>query len=193
MLVKEDHQLSFENIPFYQFLYNENEPLEKLNDAINWKKLLVLLEPFYHKTRGRPTKLLRAKIGTYIIKRLLNLSDRNAVKHVRVNIYAQRFCNLHPSNVRNYLNPKNGLSDFRSQIGPEGMAIIDEVLMSIARKKSLKKGRDLIIDSTCVPADIYFPTDIKLLERCRKHIIKLIKQAKKFGLDVYYRTRNRTV
>lgn len=192
MLVKKDNELHFDDLPFAEFLYDNKHPLTLLGDAINWDNLLNYLEQFYSKGMGRPTTPLRAQAGTLIIKRVKNLSDRECVKYVKDSIHAQRFCDLVPSKVANYMNPKTGLTNFRSKIGVDGMAFIDEVLLAAARKKPLFKGNKLIIDTTCVPIDIHYPTDIRLLERCRKEVVNLLKKAKKFGLDAAYRTWNRT-
>lgn len=192
MLIKKDPQLQFEDLPFSEFIYDETHLLMQLGRSINWEYFLTLLGQFYSPDKGRPTKLLRSKVGTEIIKRLYKKSDREAVYLVKENMYAQRFCGLHPSKVAKYMNPKNGLSDFRSKIGKEGLAFIEEVLQSVACKRPLKRGNKLIIDTTCIPADIIYPTDIRLLERCRQEVIRLIKKAKKFGIKLAYRTYNRT-
>jgi hypothetical protein len=192
MLIKKDPQLQFEDIPFIEFIYDKNHVLIQLESTINWEYFLTVLGQFYSPDQGRPTKLLRAKIGTEIIKRLYKKSDREAVQPVKENMYAQRFCGLHPSRVSEYMNSKNGLSDFRTKIGKEGLSFIEEVLQAAASKRPLKRGNNLIIDTTCVPADIIFPADIRLLERCRQEVIRLIKKAKQFGIKLAYRTYNRT-
>ncbi|MFH1824212.1 MAG: transposase [Candidatus Firestonebacteria bacterium] len=127
-----------------------------------------------------------------LIKRLYKKSDRESVHFVEESMYAQKFCDIHPSMVLRYMNPANGLSNFRKKIGKEGLFFIEEVLQSVASKKVLKKGNKLIVDTTCISADIIYPTDIRLLERCRKEIIKLLKKAKEFGVHMVCRTYNRT-
>lgn len=192
MLVKNNPQMQFDDIPFSEFLYDKNHLLFQLNDAINWNNLLNFLGKFYSPTQGRPSTSLRAQAGTEIIKRIKRLSDREAVHYVEENMYAQRFCGLHPSQVTGYMAVNNGLANFRKKIDKEGLAFIEEVLQAAARKRPLKKGNNLIIDTTCIPADIIYPTDIRLLERCRQEIIRLIRRAKKLGLKIVYRTYNRT-
>ncbi|MDI6641836.1 MAG: transposase, partial [Elusimicrobiota bacterium] len=147
---------------------------------------------FYSRDQGRPTIPLRAKVSTETIKRLYKKSDREAVHMVEENMYAQKFCELHPSQVTGYMDPENGLSNFRKKIRKEGLAFLEEVLQAAASKRPLKKGDKLIIDTTCVPTDIIYPTDIRLLERCRQEVIRLIKKAKQLGMKLAYRTYNRT-
>lgn len=192
LITKSPQQNQFADLPFSEFLFKKDHPLLKLNDAINWDNLLEYLSQFYSPNKGRPSTPLRAQTGTLIIKYLKNLSDRDCVAYVEESIYAQRFCGLLPSCASGYMNPKNGLSNFRKQIGGDGLTFINEILLAASTKKPLKKGNKLILDTTCVPMDIHYPTDIRLLERCRIEVIRLINKAKQLGLKIPFRTYNRT-
>lgn len=192
MYILEDKQLSFDTIPFLKYPYNPEHPLMRLEAAIRWDDLLNALAGFYCADDGRPSTPLRAKAGTLILKHIRHLPDRDTVVYVQENLYAQRFCGLSPEQAVDYMHPATGLSNFRAQIGSEGMALIEDVLHAAARKKPLKRGNKLIIDTTCVPMDIRYPTDIRLLERCRREVLHLIRKAKTFGIEVSYRTYART-
>lgn len=192
MFIQQDTQSQFSDFAFSEFVFDSDHPLLKLSSAIRWENLLEHLRTFYSPDLGRPSTPLRAQAGTLILKFLKNLPDRKAVEYVEENMYAQRFCGLHPSQVSDYMHPASGLSNFRAKIGPEGMAFIQEVLTSASQRKSLKKGDKLILDTPCVPVDILYPTDIRLLERARREVMKLIQEAKSLGLNVLYRTYNRT-
>ncbi len=192
MYIKEDTQSQFADLPFSQDIFNANHPLLRLSQAIQWDNLMDYLKQFYSETQGRPSTPIRAQAATLMLKYIKNLSDRTGVNYVQENIYAQRFCALTPAQANDYMDPASGLSGFRAKIGPEGMAFIREILTAAARGKSLKKGNKLIIDTTCVPLDILYPTDIRLLERCRHAVMRCFKKAKSLGLKILYRTYNRT-
>lgn len=192
MYTKQDMQTQIDDRIFIENPYDEKHPIYRLSKAINWNALLNHLKGFYSKDKGRPSTPLRAQAGTLIIKHLKNLPDRDTVRMVEENLYAQYFCGLLPSQAKGYMNPATGLTNFRAKIGKKGMAFIMEILNCAAHGKSLKKGDTLILDTTCVPLDIIYPTDIKLLERCRVEIMRLFKKAKKMGLDITYRAYNRT-
>lgn len=192
MLVKEDAQSQLADLPFAEFVFDEDHPLLKLSAAIHWHSLLDQLQAFYSPDQGCPSTPLRAQAGTLILKHVKHLPDRETVRYVRENIYAQRFCGLSPAQAADYMSPATGLSNFRAKIGPKGMAVIEEILTCAAQGKSLKRGGKLILDTTCVPLDIIYPTDIRLLERCRRAVLRLFGQAKDFGLEVLYRTYSRT-
>ncbi|MBI4178855.1 transposase [bacterium] len=192
MIVSQDPQSQLPDLPFAEFVFNEDHPLLRLSAAIRWDNLLEQLGAFYDPDKGRPCAPLRAQAGTLILKHVKDLADRAAVGFVQENIYAQRFCGLGPAQASDYMNPATGLSNFRAKIGPEGMAVIEEVLTCAAEGRRLARGGKLIVDTTCVPLDIIYPTDIRLLERCRRAIVRLLKQAKGFGVEALYRTYNRT-
>lgn len=192
MFILEDKQLSFDTIPFLKYPYNPGHPLMKLEKAIRWDNLLEALATFYSAEEGRPSTPLRAQAGTLILKYVKHFPDRDTVVYVQENLYAQRFCGLSPEQAVDYMHPATGLSNFRAQIGSPGMAFIEEVLHAAARQKPLKRGNKLIIDTTCVPLDIRYPTDIRLLERCRREVLLLIRKAKAYGMELSYRTYART-
>lgn len=191
MFVPNDPQSQFGDLAFSEFIYDPNHPLLKLEKAIHWKNLIEHLAPFYSPDQGRPTTPLRAQVGTLILKHLKKLSDRATVGYVLESLYAQKFCGLLPGQVFSYMDPETGLTHFRKTIGEEGMRFITELIQSTLKRKPLVKKGKLIIDTTCVPADILYPTDIRLLERCRQEVLRLIKKAKAFGLEPSYRTYSR--
>ena len=191
MIVNEDGQPSLADMPFADMVYDKEHPLLKLSDAIHWENLTAGLSVFYSARQGRPTIALRAQAGTLMLKHIKNLSDREAVRYVQENIYAQRFCGLSPTQASNHMNAASGLTHFREQIGSGGMALIQEVLTCAAKGKRMARGDKLILDTTCVPLDIHYPTDIRLLERCRQALIGLMKEAKRMGMEVVYRTYSR--
>lgn len=192
MYTPDNPQSDFAELTFADMIFDLNHPLLKLSAAIDWKVLVTSLQKFYSANQGRPSIPLRAQAATLMLKFLKHLPDRETVQCVHENIYAQRFCGLHPSQLQDFMNPSTGLTQFRAKIGPEGMALIQAAFTHVAQKTSKKKGTTLIIDTTCVPADILYPTDIRLLERCRLNILKLFKKAKEQGMQVLYRTYNRT-
>ncbi len=192
MFIKEDLQSHLADMPFSEDIYDPNHPLLRLSQAIQWDNLLASLGQFYSSDHGRPSTPLRAQAGTLILAFMKNMSDRNTVGYVQESIYAQRFCGLSPIQAKNYMHPATGLTQFRAKIGAVGMAIIQEMLHCVASGKSLKKHDKLIVDTTCVPMDILYPTDIRLLEKCRRSILGLFTKAKGKGLQVLYRTYSQT-
>jgi hypothetical protein len=192
MFVKTDDQARLEDIPFADFVFDEEHSLLRLDRAINWKNLLSEISCFYSPDKGRRSIPLRAQVGALMIKFIKNMPDRAAVATVQENLYAQRFCGLSPAQAKQFMDPSSGLALFRRRIGLEGMTLIHELLTAASCGKSYKRADQLILDTTCVPMDILYPTDIRLLDRCRREILRLMKRAKAFGVKNFYRTYSRT-
>jgi hypothetical protein len=192
LFIPDNPQSDFAELTFVDLIFNPEHPLLLLSAAIDWTGLVASLQKFYSAGLGRPSTPLRAQAAALMLKFIKHLPDRDTVACVHENIYAQRFCGLHPSQLKDFMNPATGLTQFRARIGSEGMLLIQAALTQSAQATSGKKGTTLIVDTTCVPADVLYPTDIRLLEKCRTNILKLFKQAREQGLAVFYRTYSRT-
>jgi len=83
------------------------------------------------------------------------------------------------------------LTYFRKQIGLKGIKIIEEEVLTSLKKAKLLKNKILVCDTTVVPSNISYPTDISLLEKVRAKAVGYLEKAKQFGADTY-RTYKRT-
>ncbi|MCX5773000.1 MAG: hypothetical protein NTX05_00060 [Fusobacteria bacterium] len=54
--------------------------------------------------------------------------------------------------------------------------IIEKVHPIEEKKTKTKNSGELVIDATCIPADITYPQDTKLLNRCREETEKIIDE-----------------
>lgn len=154
----ERKQLGFDDVDFFgEPIFNQDHILVKLAKIVPWDKLEEKLMRFYSPDKGCPSTSLRAQTGTLMLKHLYNRSDRDTVAHVQESMYAQRFCNLNPKEAQTYMNPANGLTNYRNKIGPEGQALIAETMDDCLKGKKLIKNRKMITDTTVVPADIRYP------------------------------------
>src|SRR4028119_1432188 len=137
---------------------------------------------------GAPAKSFRMALGALIIKEKLGISDRETVEQLRENPYLQYF--IGQSNYSNEppFDPSL-LVHFRQRISANLIKKVNERMVNKIRETNLnppekKKDSDaknestnqgkLIVDATCVPADISYPTDLGLLNRVRVHTEKII-------------------
>lgn len=86
---------------------------------------------------------------------------------------------------------------FRKDIGVEGIKIIEDEVFQTLKRLNLLKGKKpalagskhgskrLTVDTTVVPSPIQYPTDINLLEKCRRAVLKLLDKAKSLGAKPY--------
>ncbi|MDO8662673.1 MAG: IS5 family transposase [Candidatus Omnitrophota bacterium] len=186
----EEHQFSFTHDWFVVPEVDENHELIKISKAIDWVSVSEKLSRFYCADNGRPAKPSRAKVGLLILKHLYRYSDAGLVDLIKRDIYAQYLCDVSLKEAKNFINPST-LSKFRKQIGVEGVKLIEQEVFKSLQRTRLLKGRRLVCDTTVVPADIAYPTDVSLLDKVRRKAVKYLETAKQFGAKAY-RTYKRT-
>lgn len=192
MYVPQDHQKTFCDNVFMSpdFLDPEHE-LFKIANLIDWDSLGNQFQQFYSTSKGRDTLPMRLMLGLHLAKHLYGLSDRDCLKELKSNLYLQYLCDVPACEVQKAFHPSL-LSKFRSKIGEKGAAVLEKEIFSILKKHKLLKGKTAIFDTTVVQSPIDYPTDIKLLERCRRACLDFIHKAKAFGINFQFRTYART-
>ncbi len=150
---------------------------------------------------SRPAKPARMAIGTQIIKEKYVLSDDETVEMIAENPYLQYFIGLDSFSNKAPMEA-SVLTLFRKRITPEMLSEINDYI--IGRKKKDDDDNDpsgdttnsgenadsqektnegtLILDATCVPSDIRFPTDISLLNEGRVCLEGIIDELHESGL-----------
>jgi IS5 family transposase len=137
---------------------------------------------------GAPAKSFRMALGALIIKEKLGISDRETVEQIRENPYLQYFIGQSSYSNEIPFDPSL-LVHFRQRISAE---LVNKVNREVVRRlreptrsDSEKKNQaeqseppknqgKLILDATCAPADISYPTDFKLLNQARVHTERII-------------------
>lgn len=196
-----------------QFFWNqppnfENHCFIKLEKMIDWPELYSKFNSFY-KPRGRNSVPLKHMILLLLIKHLENLSDEEVVARLSSDLAMQKALNLpfHECQLRiltsntsrdgkikkitGYINP-SALTAFRKRLGSDGAKLLEELLYKNKEFKKQMKGRRVVIDTTVIPADILYPTDIGLLEQARQFLIKLLSQSCKRNIRTYKRVARKT-
>jgi hypothetical protein len=127
-------------------------------------------------------------LGALIIKEKLGISDRETVEQIRENPYLQYFIGQSSYSNELAFDPSL-LVHFRQRISANLINKVNERMVKKMRsttpiKPEKKKDLDaknespnrgkLIIDATCAPADITYPTDLGLLNKARVHTEKII-------------------
>ena len=191
MYTKEnEHQYSFKNDWFMVPEVDKNHEIIKIADAINWASLSEKLSQFYCPDNGRPTKPSRAKVGLLILKHLYAYSDDSVVDMLKRDIYAQYLCDVSLKEAQKFINSST-LTYFRKQIGAEGVKLIEQEALEALKKIKPPRGRRLVTDTTVMPVNIAYPTDVTLLDKVRRQAVECLAKAKDFGAQAY-RTYQRT-
>jgi len=145
--------------------------------------------------RGAPALTVRMALGALIIKEKLGLSDIETVEQIKENPYLQFFIGL---KTYQHAAPFDAsmLTHFRKRLKHTDLAALQEELLQrhlaeerkrAEEKKENNDGDDdgnegpankgkLIVDATCAPADIAYPTDIGLLNDAREKTEQMIDE-----------------
>lgn len=179
-----------------QFFIPENDPISdthpyvRLANEIEWFDLLDGLGRFYSEGRGRPSIPVKNMILLLMFKHFEQLSDRELVAQVSCNMAMQKALNISFQAAQDYIDASS-LSKFRGRVGIEGMVLIEAAVDKIVKKKA-QRSRNAFVDTTVIPSNILYPTDIRLLEASRKFLLGFIrKNATKFT-RTYSRVARRT-
>lgn len=140
--------------------------------------------------QGAPAMSARMALATLIIKERLQVNDRECVEQIRENPYLQYFCGMKAFSEKAPFD-SSMLVHFRKRFSADIISHINDTITKRALKSasSSKKENDndndndgpsspnkgkLLIDATCTPADISFPTDLKLVNKAREKTERII-------------------
>ena len=142
--------------------------------------------------RGRPGINARIALRALIIQTQLKTTDEVTVELIEENPYLQYFLGL-ASYTLEPIRESSSLSRIRQRLSKEDWQAINELVVDRFKKvektrKKRKKGvlraeseeprsveqprGQLLIDATCGPSDIAYPTDLELKEESRKKVEK---------------------
>lgn len=186
-------QLEFENfnLPFDGQLRSDNRWV-KLAKFIPWEEFEVAYaKKMSGSGLGPPAMSVRIALGALIIKEKLGTSDEETVEQIRENPYLQYFLGFTDYRDEVPFHPTMFVH-FRKRFGKKAICQIIEAVNQKARDTNKSKNDDdkgnsggstteektnqgkLLIDATCTPADITFPTDLKILNEAREKSEKII-------------------
>lgn len=150
--------------------------------------------------RGEVALNVRMAMGALLIKEILNLSDRAVVDAVSENLYLQYFLGFKHFQTEPPFNASL-MTHFRKRLSAEVINRFNEKVIELARKDSSpendpppdgggksdsdekepepKNAGTILMDATCAPADIKYPTDLNLVNDARELTENIIDQLRK--------------
>ncbi|WP_338844876.1 IS5 family transposase [Massilia sp. W12] len=161
-------------------LVNPKHPLVKLADLMDWSVFEREWTTHFPSSRGRPATSTRLIAGLLYLQHTFALSDEDVVWGWVENPYWQLFCGEiwfqhHPP-----IDPSS-LTRWRKRIGEKGLEWMLTQTIKAAEKAKVveqKSFEKVIVDSTVQEKAITWPTDAKLLERARQHLVKFAIEEK---------------
>jgi IS5 family transposase len=169
-------------VPFGGKLRADNRWV-KLSKVIPWDKI----EDRYAEKFGKCGNVaipLRMALGALIIKEKCGFSDEETVENISENNYMQYFIGYKEYRAENPFVPSL-MVEFRKRLDlAEIQRIIDDVDDENKGAGAAGESRpgepepdnngSLLIDATCAPADIKYPTDLTLLNEGREKLEEII-------------------
>lgn len=199
-MYQKHEQLSIDDFIFPLGQLNTENEWVILAENIPWDKI----EDIYARqfvNNGHPAHPARMAFGALIIKQTLNCSDEWTVRHISENPYLQFFIGLKEYQSRCPFGASTMVA-FRKRFTEEDMAIINEMIIQASieptdKNEQTKDDNDngttadnnnvpseqqisehnqgeLILDATCVPANIRYPQDLSLLNEARQNLEALM-------------------
>jgi hypothetical protein len=184
------HQMEFEDfyLPFGGKLRSDNRWVI-LAKQIPWEVTEEKYAAcFAGSDTGNVAKAARIALGALIIKERLGLTDRETVLQIQENPYLQYFLGFPEYSDKKPFD-HSLMVHFRKRFDKNALAQINDAIVSQARttreppeardmpsdddQPSVNQGK-LMMDATCTPADIAYPTDVKLLNEAREKTEEMI-------------------
>jgi hypothetical protein len=200
----DSRQFSFSEflLPFDGKLEAKNRWVQ-LAAMVPWQRFEKQYAALFSPDKGSPAKPFRVAFGALILKERLNCTDEELVEQIRENPYLQFFLGLEEfSNEAPF--DSSMMVHFRKRISFDMIGEVNESLVASLRDNDNPPSDDeppgsnlstsdekpetedpastnntdnngqLILDATCTPADITYPTDSKLLNEAREKSENLV-------------------
>jgi hypothetical protein len=171
-------------------LPKDNE-LIRMSEEIDWDAMIEIVGKKYSNTDGRRSMSIRMMIGLEIAKRKYGMSDEDIVEQLRVDMALKVFCGF--DSCDHEVPEASSLTVFRKRLDQETLKQMEEVnVRKIMRKVPLRIRHQVIVDSTCVPSNITYPTDSKLLATVWKNLNGSLEKMREGGVSLVIRGKRKT-
>jgi len=168
----------------------EDHELVKMSKEINWEEMVEIIGSKYSNKKGRNSKSLRMMIGLEIAKRKYGLSDEGIVEQLKVDMALKVFCGF--NEWTHDLPESSSLTKFRNRLDDETLLLLEEVnIRKMIRKTARRNRYQVISDTTCVEANITYPTDSKLLSKTYEKLAMAAKIVRKEGAQIVIRGKQK--
>ena len=202
MYRKNDGQISIAEFlsPFGKL--DETNRWVKKAKLIPWDRIEETYARLFESDTGNVAKPVRMALGSLLIKQETGLSDEGVVQNIVENPYMQFFIGLHEFTTKASFAATT-MVYFRKRLTAEILAEINEIIFAAERDEEDGSGSGsggpggdtpetsdgggaegmegqvqnqgiLMLDATCVPADITYPTDVGLLNEAREKLEDII-------------------
>ena len=161
----------------FEKLIPADHQLRQIKEQIDFESFREITKDLYSASMGRPAEDPVRMIKLEFLEFLHNLSDREVLKQLQVNVAFRYFLDL---SLDSQLPSSGLLSQFRTRLGVQRHQALFEDVVRQARAKGLVKDRLRLKDATHVIANIAIPSAIGLIAQTRE---KLLRSAKPYAKE----------
>jgi len=189
------------DIPFGVELSTENRWVQ-LARIMPWEKIEDLYSTNFEGMNGQVSKPSRLAFAALYIQRYLKITDDETVNQIRENPSMQFFCGFENYTTEKPFD-SSLMVHFRKRITAVMMKEITKEAFAAEAKKAIEKEHNdddngeapgagsgdngtgneesdpkgtMLLDATCCPSDIHYPTDIRLLNHARELTEQIIDE-----------------
>ncbi len=171
------------------FTLDPNNRWVKMARLVPWDLAEAKYEHMFAKN-GRPAKSIRMALGALLIQETLKASDEETLQAITEGPYLQHFIGL-----KHFVNQPPFDSSlmvwFRKRLSAKFMAQINDAMVKEAAeppKEEVKQPEDdddephggtLVVDATCAPSNITYPTDTGLIRGAAEKSDEIIDEMQK--------------
>jgi len=159
-------------------LLNPRHELFVLANQIDWAALDQAFGEFFVDGKGAPALSTRLIAGLHYLKHAFGHSDEEVVTLWVENAYWQYLCGEHFFQHSPPCHPTS-LTKWRNRIGESGCEwLLSMTIQAGVATKAVNPNdfQSVTVDSTVQEKAVSYPTDGKLYERCRQHLVRLSRR-----------------
>lgn len=157
-------------------MLNLKHPLVKLAEVIDWDKITQAFSRHFVSDKGRPALPPRLVAGLLYLQHAYDCSDEEIVNTWVENPYVQYFTGETYFQTDIPLD-SSSLTRWRQRLGAAGVELLLQITIDAARQIEMIKNtsvNQVIVDT--MPKAMAYPTDSRLLEQSRQHLVKLAEE-----------------
>lgn len=157
---------------------NMKHPLVRLAVLIDWVEIERMFVVSFTSGRGRPALPPRLIAGLLYLQHTFDASDEAVVNTWVENPYWQYFCGETYLQTELPIDPSS-LTRWRKRVGEKGVETLLAASIEAARRGGVVQKssmQQVIVDTTVMPKAIAHPTDSRLLDKSRQHLVKAAEE-----------------
>lgn len=158
----------------------------KKAQTIPWNEIEQRYAALFTNRKGNVAKPLRLALGACLIQAEYGYSDVEVTLQIQEGAYLQYFCGYKEYDDSKPPFDPSLMVYFRKRLTPEIIGEINELIIAAQEAASDENDDDenggtMIVDATCAPSQIKYPTDTALLNEARENTEAIIDELHTVG------------